>query len=183
MFSLVSLQNTGSKLLSFANMDSSVDEDEYEKIEGWCQTEISRGAEWFFDPTLFRSTLREKSKQWNVRYEVCFVAHAFVLRGVGGSFTHLTDVHSPSSSIVPSLVASKPASVSCQSHGPKRSKERYFLHYAVRVWTVDTGDFETGELSSLLDESIYSRAGGSSAGREKGLDPRHARSNWGAWTY
>jgi len=103
-------------------MDLSVNEDKYEKIEGWCQSEISRGAEWFFDPTLFRSTLREKSKLWNIRYEVCFVADKFEIYGV---FFHESDRLSfPSSSIVPSLMDSKPASVSRQSHGPTCSEER-----------------------------------------------------------
>jgi hypothetical protein len=108
-------------------MDSSIDDDKYERIERWCQSQIDRGADWFFDPTLFRSTLREKAKEWNIRYEVRFVADKLVWLDIV-VVPNSDRFPSPSPSPVPSLLASKLAFVSRQSHGTTYSKECSHLY-------------------------------------------------------
>ena len=50
--------------------DQKNDVEKYEQIERWCQAQIKRGSEFFFEPKLFRETLRAKSKEWDFPYEV-----------------------------------------------------------------------------------------------------------------
>lgn len=45
-------------------------EAKYDEMEQWCQEQIKRGSDFFFDPKLFRSTLRTKSKEWGFPQEV-----------------------------------------------------------------------------------------------------------------
>ncbi len=47
-----------------------MDEVIYDQIERWCQTQIKAGSDFFFDPILFRSTLRTKATEWNFPYVV-----------------------------------------------------------------------------------------------------------------
>lgn len=46
------------------------DEDKYDQIEQWCLAQIQGASDVFFDPSLFRSTLRAKSMEWSFPYEV-----------------------------------------------------------------------------------------------------------------
>jgi len=46
------------------------DEAKREEIERWCQEQIKRGSDFFFDPTLFRLTLAAKAKEFDFPLEV-----------------------------------------------------------------------------------------------------------------
>ena len=46
------------------------EEEKHDQIVRWCQEQINNGSDFFFDPKLFRETLRVKSKEWDFPFEV-----------------------------------------------------------------------------------------------------------------
>lgn len=91
----------------------------YDQIERWCQAQIKGGSDFFFDPRLFRETLRAKSKQWKFPYEVSKRKNGLKWRDLiilipSNWRQYLLMCHLR---VVATFVDSKLAFIPCQGHG------------------------------------------------------------------